>query len=164
MPRCSRDGEEKLATIQRAKKTPKRMRAKIANRRKVFLHNERTKIVKHYGLVVVGNARSSKLVKTQHGQDQQGEVRSRRRLARLAQQMACKAMTRGGMLSIPDLRRNAQVLLGRKAEQVPIRERGPVAITQWCYAARNILRVGLRALIEGARARVERDLPLLRGR
>jgi hypothetical protein len=43
------------------------MHAKIANRRKDFLHPESTRIVKEYGLVVVGNA---------SGMDLHGEARA----------------------------------------------------------------------------------------
>jgi putative transposase len=66
-PRFYRKSEEKLATAQRANKTPKRIRnihVKIANRRKDFLHKQSARIVKEYGLVVVGNVNPSRLAKT----------------------------------------------------------------------------------------------------
>jgi putative transposase len=66
-PRFSRKSEEKLATTQRANKTPKRIRnihVKIATRRKDFLHEQSARIVKEYGLVVVGNVSPSRLAKT----------------------------------------------------------------------------------------------------
>lgn len=66
-PRFYRASEEKIATAQRARKTPKRVRnihAKIANRRKDFLHQESAKIAKEHGLIFVGDVSSSKLVKT----------------------------------------------------------------------------------------------------
>jgi putative transposase len=67
MPRFYRKSEAALATAQLAKKTPKRIRrihAKIANRRKDFLHKESRKLADQYGLIVFGNVSPSKLAKT----------------------------------------------------------------------------------------------------
>ena len=66
MPRFYRKSEAALATAQRAKKT-KRVRAihaKIANRRKDFMHKLSTKLSKEYGLIVVGDVSPSKLAQT----------------------------------------------------------------------------------------------------
>lgn len=66
-PRLYRASEEKLATAQRARKTPKRVRtihAKIANRRKDFLHKASAKIAKEHGLIVISDVSSSKLAQT----------------------------------------------------------------------------------------------------
>ena len=66
MPRFYRKSEAALATAQRAKKTPKRIRrthAKIANRRKDFQHKESRKLADQYGLIVFGNVSPSKLAK-----------------------------------------------------------------------------------------------------
>jgi IS605 OrfB family transposase len=66
-PTFYRNNEAKLATLQRARKTPKRIRnihAKIANRRKDFLHKASTKLAKQYGLIVVGDISPSDLVRT----------------------------------------------------------------------------------------------------
>ena len=51
---------------QRAKKKDrvKAIHAKISNRRKDFLHKLSTGLVQNYGVIVVGNVSSSKLVKT----------------------------------------------------------------------------------------------------
>ena len=61
-----RDLEPALATAQRAgkKARTRAIHAKIANRRKDFLHKLSTKLVKQYETIVVGNVSSSKLVKT----------------------------------------------------------------------------------------------------
>lgn len=61
-----RASEAALGTAQRARKT-KRARAihaKVANRRKDFLHKESLKIVKTHGVVVVGNVSASKFART----------------------------------------------------------------------------------------------------
>jgi putative transposase len=67
IPQFYRKSEAKLATIQRARKTTKRVRAihaKIANRRKDFLHKESTRIAKNYGLIVIGDVSPTKLAQT----------------------------------------------------------------------------------------------------
>jgi putative transposase len=66
-PRFYRKSEDKLATKQRARKAANQVRnihRKIANRRKDFLHKESTKLVKKYGLIVIGDVSPSKLAKT----------------------------------------------------------------------------------------------------
>ena len=66
MPRFYRKSEAALATAQRAKKT-KRVRAihaKIANRRKDFIHKMTAKLSKEYGLIVIGDVSPSKLAQT----------------------------------------------------------------------------------------------------
>jgi putative transposase len=64
--RFYRDLEPALATAQRAgkKDRTKAIHAKIANRRKDFLHKLSTQLVKSYGVIVVGNVSSSALAKT----------------------------------------------------------------------------------------------------
>ena len=64
--RFFRDLEPALAAAQRAgkKKRAKAIHAKISNRRKDALHKLSTGLVKNYGVIVVGNVSSSKLVKT----------------------------------------------------------------------------------------------------
>ena len=66
-PRLYRVSEAKLATAQRARKTPKRVRnihAKIANRRKDHAHKASAKIAKEFGLIVIGDVSPKKLAKT----------------------------------------------------------------------------------------------------
>ena len=56
VPKFYRRSEQRLATVQRARKT-KRARAihaKIANRRKDFLHKASAKLAKEYGFIFVG--------------------------------------------------------------------------------------------------------------
>jgi putative transposase len=64
--RFYRDLEPALATAQRAgkKDRAKAIHAKIANRRKDFLHKLSTRLVREYGTIVVGNVSSSGLAKT----------------------------------------------------------------------------------------------------
>jgi transposase len=66
VPKFYRRSEERLAAVQRARKT-KRARAihaKIANRRKDFLHKASAKLAKEYGFIVVGGVSPSKLAQT----------------------------------------------------------------------------------------------------
>jgi transposase len=61
VPKFYRRSEERLATVQRARKT-KRARAihaKIANRRKDFLHKASAKLAKEYGFIFVGDVSPS---------------------------------------------------------------------------------------------------------
>ena len=65
-PRFYRKSEAFLAIVQRARKT-RRVRAihaKIANRRKDFLHKASAKLTKDFGLIVVGDVSPSKLTQT----------------------------------------------------------------------------------------------------
>jgi len=65
-PRLYRASEGNLGTAQRARKI-KRARAihaKVANRRKDFLHKVSAKIAKEFGLIVVGDVSPKKLAKT----------------------------------------------------------------------------------------------------
>jgi IS605 OrfB family transposase len=64
--RFYRDLEPKLACAQRARNTfgTRAIHAKIANRRKDFLHKLSTRLVKGYGAIFVGNVNASALAKT----------------------------------------------------------------------------------------------------
>jgi putative transposase len=162
IPQFYRKSEEKVATIQRAKKTPKRIRAihtKIANRRKDFLHKESTKIVKEYGLIVVGNASSSKLAKTNMAKSVFDAGWSAFR-----NMLAYKAITRGGMCLKVNEAYTSQTCAECRSIAGP-KGRAGLNKRMWTCsdcgvvhhrdlnAARNILRVGLHTLVEGARAR-----------
>lgn len=61
-----RNAEKQLATAQRAgnKKHIKTIHAKIKNRRKDYIHKFSSKIMQSQGMMVVGDASSSKLAKT----------------------------------------------------------------------------------------------------
>src|SRR5690606_9755417 len=65
-PKHYRTYEKKLAIVQRArnKKRVRALHAKIKNCRKDHLHKESSKLVKRHTLIVVGNLKASKLVKT----------------------------------------------------------------------------------------------------
>lgn len=65
-PRLYRASEAALAIAQRARKTKrtKQIHAKVANRRKDFLHKQSLAIVQAHGRVFVGNVSASKLAKT----------------------------------------------------------------------------------------------------
>ncbi len=66
-PQFYRKSEAKLASAQRARKIPKRIRtihAKVANRRKDFLHKASTKIANKFGFIVIGDVSPKKLAKT----------------------------------------------------------------------------------------------------
>ena len=65
-PRFYRDLEEPLAIAQRANKKQrvKAIHAKIANRRKDFLHKLSTHLVHEYGAIFIGNVNASGLAKT----------------------------------------------------------------------------------------------------
>lgn len=65
-PKFYRKSEAKLSTIQRARKATKRIRnihAKIANRRKDFLHKASAKIAKEFGTIIVGDVSPKKLAR-----------------------------------------------------------------------------------------------------
>lgn len=65
-PRLFRASEARIALSQRAKKKAQtlRLHAKIANRRKDFLHKLSTKIVREFDFIAVGDVSASKLAKT----------------------------------------------------------------------------------------------------
>lgn len=66
MPHFYRKSEAQVATAQRAKKS-KRARAihaKIANRRKDFMHKASAALAKEYGLIVIGDVSPSKIART----------------------------------------------------------------------------------------------------
>ncbi|MDK2658650.1 RNA-guided endonuclease InsQ/TnpB family protein [Cupriavidus consociatus] len=66
--RFYRDLEPALATAQRARKKArvKAIHAKIANRRKDFLHQLSTKLAREYGAIFVGNVNAQALARSQH--------------------------------------------------------------------------------------------------
>ena len=66
VPRFYRASEMALGTAQRARKIPRAraIHAKVANRRRDFLHKLSVRIVKAHGVVVVGNVSASKLART----------------------------------------------------------------------------------------------------
>jgi len=63
-PRFYRDSEAQLAKSQRARKgrRARAVHAKIANRRKDFLHKESNKLATQYGLIVVGDVNPKNII------------------------------------------------------------------------------------------------------
>jgi putative transposase len=161
MPRFYRRNEEKLGTSQRARKT-KRARtihAKVANRRKDFLHKASSKLAKQYGLIVVGDVSPSKLAQTKMAKSVLDAGWSR-----FKDMLSWKLRLRsGGMLLEVSEHLSSQVC-SECGCLPPSRPRGiaDLGIREWTCsdcgaihdrdtnAARNILRCGLAALAEGA--------------
>jgi putative transposase len=161
-PQFYRRSEAKLTTVQRARKKPKRVRticAKVANRRKDFLHKASTTLAKEYGLIVVGNVSPLKLAKTQMAKSilDAGWANFKRMLS-------YKSITNGGSTLEVSEAFSSQVC--SECGCLPAsRPKGiaDIGIREWCCddcgtihdrdvnAARNILRVGLDTLVEGAR-------------
>ncbi len=162
-PRLYRASEEKLAKAQRARKTPKRVRsihAKIANRRKDFLHKASASIAKQFGLIVVGDVSSKKLAKTKMAKSVLDAGWSS-----FKTMLAYKAIRHGGRMIEADERYTTQTCSSCGCLP-PERPRGIAGLRmrEWkcdecgtihdrdVNAAVNILRVGLHALVEGASA------------
>jgi putative transposase len=160
-PRLYRKSEAKLATVQRARKTPKRVRtihAKIANRRKDFLHKESAKIVKKYGLIVIGGVSPAKLTQTTMAKSVLDVGWSD-----FKRMLSYKAIMHGGSTLEVCERLTTQVC--SECGCLPAsRPKGiaDLGIRAWTCsdcgtvhdrdvnAARNVLRVGLHTLVEGA--------------
>lgn len=160
-PRLFRASEAKLANLQRARKTPKRIHrihAKIANRRKDWQHKVTAKIAKEYGLIVVGDVSPSKIAKS--------------RFAKSVLDAGWAGLK--GMFSYKSIRNGGGTIEANEAwtsqttsccgvlpngRPRGIRGLGIREIVCDCgnvldrdvNAARNILRVGLDTLVEGAR-------------
>lgn len=162
-PRFYRGSEEVLARAQVARKTPKRIRnihAKIANRRKDFLHKVSAEIAKSYGTIVVGNVSSEKLAQTRMAKSVNDAGWSM-----LRNMLSYKAIRHGGSYIAADERMSTQTcsVCGSLPSSRP-RGIAGLGIREWrccdcgtvhdrdVNAARNILRVGLGTLAEGALA------------
>jgi len=162
-PRLYRSSEEKLAKAQRARKTPKRVRnihAKIANRRRDFLHKASASIAKQFGLIVVGDVSSKKLAKTNMAKSVLDAGWSS-----FKTMLSYKAIRHGGRMIEADERYSTQTCSSCGCLP-PERPKGiaGLRIREWkcddcgtvhdrdTNAAVNILRVGLHALEEGASA------------
>lgn len=160
LPRFYREAESKLAAAQRARKPIKRIRrihTKIANRRKDFLHKVSTALTSQYGLIVVGDVSPSKLAKTPLAKSVLDAGWSGFR-----HMLSYKAITRGGMcLEVPEA--NTTQVCSECGCFPASRPKGiaGLRIREWTCdcgavhdrdvnAARNILRVGLHTLAEGA--------------
>ncbi len=159
-PQLYRASEAVLATLQRARK-PKRMRTiymKIVNRRKDYLHKASTALAKEYGLIVIGDVSPSKLAQTSMAKSVLDAGWSD-----FKRMLSYKAMRHGGAAIEVSERMTTQMC--SECGSLPAsRPRGiaHLGIREWTCddcgtvhdrdvnAARNILRVGLDALAEGA--------------
>lgn len=163
-PRLYRASEEKLATAQRARKTPKRVRnihAKIANRRKDFLHKASAKIAKGHGLIVIGDVSPSKIAQTRLAKSVLDAGWSD-----FKRMLVYKAIRHGGSAIEVSERYTSQACSCCGSLSSKSRPRGiaSLGIREWTCddcgaehdrdvnAAKNILRAGQRTLAEGARA------------
>lgn len=160
MPTFYRSSEARLAGYQRAKKTKRvtSIHAKIRNRRKDFLHKAAASIAKEFGLIVVGDVSPTKLSQTRmaksvHDASWWG----------FKQMLSYKAIRHGGRMLEVSERLTTQTCSSCGALP-PERPRGiaGLGIREWTCggcgathdrdvnAARNILRLGLETLAEGA--------------
>jgi putative transposase len=163
-PRLYRGSEEKLATAQRARKTPRRVRnihAKIANRRKDFLHKASAKIAKEHGLIIIGDVSASKLAKTKMAKSVLDAGWSN-----FKTMLSYKAITHGGRAIEVSERLTSQACSCCGSLSSESRPRGIacLGIREWrcddcgaehdrdVNAALNILARGQASLAEGARA------------
>jgi len=161
VPKFYRKSEERLATVQRARKT-KRARAihaKIANRRKDFLHKASAKLAEEYGFIFVGDVSPSKVAQTRMAKSVHDAGWSRFR-----NMLAWKLRLRGGGML---LKVSEHLTTQTCSECGPLPSSRPrgiagLGIREWTCddcgtahdrdvnAAKNILRCGLTALAEGA--------------
>src|SRR5215831_12731400 len=161
VPKFYRQSEERLATVQRARKTrrARAIHAKIANRRRDFLQKASAKLAEEYGLIFVGDVSPSKLAQTKMAKSVHDAGWSRFR-----NMLAWKLRLRsGGMLLevSEDLTTQTCSECGRLPSSRP-RGTAGLGIREWTCddcgavhdrdvnAAKNILRCGLTALAEGA--------------
>lgn len=159
-PRFYRKSEMALATAQRARKS-KRARTihmKAANRRKDFLHKASTALAKEYGLIVVGNVSPSKLARTSMAKSIQDAG-----WYDFKCMLSYKALMHGGR--VVEVKEHHTTQTCSECGALPASRPKGIAglrIREWrcddcgsvhdrdVNAARNILRVGLDALAEGA--------------
>jgi putative transposase len=162
-PRFYRGSEARLAIAQRARKAPKRVRnihAKIAARRRDFLHKASAKIVKEHGLIVVGDVSASKIAQSRFGKSVLDAG-----WAGFKDMLSHKAIRHGGSVLEVSERWTSQVC--SECGALPLsRPKGiaDLGIREWTCsdcesvldrdvnAARKILRAGLCTLVEGALA------------
>lgn len=159
-PMFYRKSELALAKAQRARK-PKRVRVihmKMANRRRDFLHKASINLAKKFGLIVIGDVSSSQLARTSMAKsiNDAGWYDFKRMLS-------YKAILHGGKTIEVNERYTTQTCseCGRLPNSRP-RGIAGLGVREWecsdcgtvhdrdVNAARNILRVGLDALAEGA--------------
>lgn len=160
MPCFYRKSEAAIAAAQRARKT-KRARAihaKVANRRKDFMHKVSAKLTKEYGLIVIGDVSPSKMARTRMAKSVLDAG-----WADLKRQLSYKALMHGGS-TLEVCEHNTSQTCSSCGSLPPERPRGiaGLAIRRWTCgecgadhdrdvnAARNIVRLGLETLAVGA--------------
>jgi len=158
-PRFYRQSEAALATAQRARKS-KRVRnihAKIANRRKDFMHKASTALAKEYGLIVIGDVSPSKIARTRMAKSVLDAG-----WADFKRQLSYKAIMHGGS-ALEARERNTSGDCSSCGARSGPRGLKDLRIREWdcgecgtmhdrdVNAAQNILARGLASLVEGAR-------------
>jgi putative transposase len=159
-PQFYRKSEAKLAKAQRAKKTKrtKNIHAKIANRRRDFLHKVSTKLVKEYGLIIIGDVSSTDLLRTSMAKSVADAG-----WADFKRMLSYKAIMHGGStLEVSEYRttQTCSCCGSRDSNERPKGIAG-LGIREWTCsecgtihdrdinAAKNILRSGLATLVAG---------------
>lgn len=160
-PRHYRKLEARLGKAQRAnkKRLARNIAAKIANQRKDHLHKASARIAKAHGIIAVGNVSSSKLAKTKMAKSVLDAGWST-----LRTQLSYKAMRHGGRFIEVNEAYTTQVCsqCGALPDERP-KGIADLGIRGWACscgtvhdrdvnAARNILRIGLDTLAEGAQS------------
>jgi putative transposase len=161
-PRFYRKSEGALANAQRRRKSKraKAIAAKVANRRKDFLHKESTKLAKQYGLIVIGNVSPSKLAQTNMAKSTLDAGWSR-----FKDMLSWKLRLRSGGALLEVSEQFTSQVCSECGSLPPSRPRGIADLSKRTWrcddcgtehgrdhnAARNILRIGLDALVAGAR-------------
>lgn len=162
MPAFYRKSEVSLGNSQRARKSKrtKAIQRKVGNRRKDFLHKAALALVERNGLIVVGDVSSNKLAQTKMAKSVLDAS-----WANFKRMISYKALMHGGMMVEVSERYSTQTCshCGAMPEGRP-RGIAGLGIREWTCcecgtvhdrdvnAARNILRVGLDTLVEGAAA------------
>lgn len=159
-PKFYRKSEQALAIAQRARKTKRQrnIHSKIANRRKDFLHKASAVLAKECGIIVVGDVSPSKLARTKMAKSVLDAG-----WATFKDMLSYKAPMHGGKMIEVSERLSTQTCseCGSLPSSRPKGIAG-LGIREWecsdcgsihdrdVNAARNILRVGLDTLVEGA--------------
>jgi IS605 OrfB family transposase len=159
--KCYRNSEKKLAVAQRAKnkKQVKAIHAKIANQRKDFIHKASNAIANDYSTVVVGDVSSGKLAKTNMAKSVLDAG-----WYDFKQKLRYKVIRHGGQYVEVSEKWTTQTCseCGEIPQEAPKGITG-LGIREWTCrcgafhhrdvnAAKNILRIGLDSLVEGAKA------------
>lgn len=162
MPGFARRTEAKIGMAQRAnkKRQARALHAKVRNQRKDHLHKASAALAKEYGLIVVGDVSPSRLAKTSMAKSVLDAGWSD-----FKQMLSYKAIRHGGKV-VEVSEANSTQTCSECGSLPPSRPKGiaGLGIREWTCddcgaehdrdinAARNILRVGLDTLAEGAPA------------